>query len=162
MIDTASSTVADDVIRALFKADDKFPVQLFRYERSVTAQMASWLVHGVPWKFTYDEQVTLKQSSADKKVTYINMQTSDNTISDHLATGMTVDAMAMTFDDKISFVIDDTVTITKIKPHEKLVTSFSADPDEFDANLLLAGNELSDLLHAVNSLLGTEPDGDLI
>lgn len=164
MIDTASSKVADEVIKALFKADDRFPVQLFKYQQSVTEQMANWIVDGAPWKFTFDDQVTLQADSAGKKVIYVNMQTAEETLSDHLENGMIVSAMSMTFDDKLSFVLDEGVVISKIKAHEKLVREFSEDENEFDANLLLAGSELSDLLYSINDQLSVMRDvsGDLV
>lgn len=163
VIDTSSSTKADDVIKYLLKSVEKFPVQLFRTKTSPQTAMTDWLANDeAPKGFTIDQDVDLTSHTEEKaKVRFMHHTIDVEDVQRHIAAGKSCTSLAMTWNDRISFVFDATFTIKKVRPIDILQEKDSQaenQDDRFDADFLLMTSELSQMLDDIAFALGGESD----
>ena len=81
-------------------------------------------------------------------------------ISDHIKAGMFVSRLGLIFDDRISFVLDDTLKLRKLKFLDLVMDRLDSDradaAAETDARFALMSLELARLFDALDSVLGFE------
>ncbi len=158
VIDAASPARADEVIKALLKCCDKLPLEGLRTATSPGAAMTSWLsTMEAPRGFTLDQDTVLQAPTEDQatvKYASYNLDTAD--VRKHLGEGKKCTQLAMTWRDKISFVLTETGTIKRVKPLDVLNESRTYGSDEmerFDSDVFTMAGEfnemLADLVHAL-------------
>lgn len=168
-IDAASQSRADDVLEALRKSLDHFPLQPLRTELSPTAAMADWLAGGeAPDGFSIDHDCELKSVTEDKSaVRYVRHALDGADVRDHLAAGKLPTRLAVTWADRLSFILTDKGEIKRLEFLDVIREQLDAHHDEdaaaiFDAGFALMCGELVELLPAlVDALGGEQPPPEL-
>jgi recombination associated protein RdgC len=163
-IDAPSQTRAEEVLELLHDTFDHFPLELVRTESSPVSAMADWLATGeAPAGFTVDQDCELRSVSEEKStVRYAHHPLDGSEIKDHLATGKLPTRLALTFNDRVSFVLTDKLEIKRLDfldvVREELGNADSAEAAEaiFNAEFALMTGELVQLLPALLETLGGE------
>nr|WP_314863128.1 recombination-associated protein RdgC [uncultured Undibacterium sp.] len=159
VIDSSSPSKADEVIKLLLKCD-KIPMESLRTKVSPQTAMTDWLSgNEAPKGFTIDQDTELRAHTEDKAtVRYVRHSIDPDDVQRHIAAGKQCTKLAMTWDDKISFVLSENLAIKRIKPLDILnedKDQRTADENErFDADFLLMTSELAKMLDDIVYSLG--------
>lgn len=161
-VDAASAARADDVLKLLLKSVDRLPLDTLRTVHSPVAAMTDWLAADeAPGGFTVDQDTELR-AGGDSKATvrYVRHTIEADDVRRHIAAGKQCTRLAMTWADRISFVLTESLTLKRIAPldvlKENAETSSRNDDERFDADMLLMTGELSRLLADLVQALGGE------
>jgi recombination associated protein RdgC len=161
VVDTASPSKADDVIKLLLKAVDRLPLESLRVQRSPVAVMTAWLESDeAPYGFTVDQDTELRATGESKAaVRYVKHTLEADDIRRHIAAGKQCTRLAMTWNDKISFVLTESLAIKGIKPLDVINEKESStrnDEERFDGDMMLMTGELAKMMADVVEALGGE------
>jgi len=159
IVEAGSSAKADDVIKHLLKAIDRFPVESLRVQRSPTAVMTEWLqTDEAPAGFTIDQDATIRATGESKAQVAYKRSLEAADVRRHIAAGKQCTKLAMTWDSKISFVLNESLSIKGVKLLDILNDNRATanDAERFDNNLMLFSGEFSKLLHDLVAALGGE------
>ena len=162
VVDAVSQNKAEDVLELLRHSLDTFPLALLRTERSPMSAMADWLAGGAPDGFTLDQDFALQSISEDKaRATFKGHDLEETHIDELLAAGNLPIKLAMTFDDRISFVLTESGALKRIDFLDVIRDQVKADEHEdaqsiFDAEFALMTGELLRMLPAVVAAMGGE------
>ncbi|MBO4121672.1 recombination-associated protein RdgC [Cupriavidus gilardii] len=161
-IDAASAIKADEVRTLLFKALDPLPLTSLQVNQSPVAAMTSWLADdAAPAGFTVDQEIEL-QASAESKATvrYVRHPLDAEELRRHIAAGKRCTRLAMTWNDRVSFVLTDALAIKRVAPldvvKEQIDGTMSDEDERFDADFALMAGELSGMLGDLTEALGGE------
>ena len=160
VVDTASPTKADSAIKLLLKAVDKLPLESLRVQRSPVGVMTEWLqADEAPAGFTVDMDATLQATGESKASVQWKRHTLDAVeLGRHIATGKQCVRLAMTWDSKISFVLDQTLAVKSVKLLDVMTEDAITknDDERFDGNFALFAGEAAKLLADLVEALGGE------
>ncbi|RJG16075.1 recombination-associated protein RdgC [Massilia cavernae] len=161
VVDAASPSKADDVIKLLLKAVDRMPLESLRVQRSPVAVMTAWLeMDEAPAGFTVDQDTELRATGESKAaVRYVKHTLEADDIRRHIAAGKQCTRLAMTWNDKISFVLTESLAVKGIKPLDVIKeneTSTRNDEERFDNDMMLMTGELSKMMDDIVEALGGE------
>jgi recombination associated protein RdgC len=161
VVDAASPAKADEVIKLLLKAVDKLPLESLRVQRSPVAVMTEWLqADDAPAGFTVDMDTELRASGESKAtVRYVKHTLEADDVRRHIAAGKQCTRLAMTWDDKISFVLTESLAIKGVKPLDVIKeteASTKNDDERFDGDVMLMTGELSKMMADIVEALGGE------
>jgi recombination associated protein RdgC len=126
--------------------------------------MAEWLAtREAPAGFSIDRECELKQPDSEKaSVRYARHTLDIDELAAHIQQGKLPTQLAMTWNDRVSFVLTEALTLKKIKLLD-VVLEGAAPPqgdDDFDADVALCTGELRQLIPDLISALGGEPRGE--
>ncbi|WP_341768216.1 recombination-associated protein RdgC, partial [Escherichia coli] len=118
VIDAASQALADDVRGLLVKSIDQLPLAGVQVVRSPVAAMTDWLLSGeAPGGFTVDQDAELRSSGeGGATVRYVGHALEANDMRRHIEAGKQCMRLAMTWDNRISFVLTPSLTIKRVTP----------------------------------------------
>ena len=162
VIDAASPTRAEDMLEMLRQTLDSFPLALLRTERSPTSAMADWLAGGeAPAGFTIDQDCELRAVTEDKAaVRYVRHPLEGDEVRGHLEAGKLPTRLALTFDDRVSFVLTEKLEIKRVDFLDVVRDQLDGEREDaealFNAEFALMTGELALLLPAVVEALGGE------
>ena len=162
VVDASSSTKAEDVLEHLRQTLDHFPLALLRTERSPASAMAGWLAENqAPEGFSIDQDCELRSVTEDKAVVrYVRHTLDGDEIKGHLTAGKLPTRLALTFDERISFVLTEKLEIKRLDFLDIVRDQIDGDTEDsealFDAEFSLMTGELCHLLPAVIAALGGE------
>ena len=162
VVNASSQKRAEDVIELLRHTLDTFPLALLRTERSPMSAMADWLAGGAPDGFTLDQDFALQSISEDRaRATFKGHDLEAAHVTEHLEAGHLPIKLAMTFDDRLSFVLTERGEIKRLDFLDVIRDQVKADEHEdaqsiFDAEFALMTGELLRLLPAVVAAMGGE------
>jgi recombination associated protein RdgC len=166
VVDAPSPARAEDLLETLRQSLDSFPLQLLRTEIAPASAMASWLAAGVATAgFTIDRDCELHAITEDKaSVRYAHHTLEGEEVKAHLAAGKLPTRLAMTFADRISFVLTEKAEIRRLAfldvVQERLEEySQESAQDLFDGQFAIMTGELQRLIPAVVAALGGELEG---
>ncbi len=165
-VDASSPGKAEEVIEHLRQCLDEFPLTMLHTQVSPTSAMADWLAGGdVPAGFTIDRDCELKAVGEEKAaVRYVRHPLDGDEIAGeikaHLASGKLPTKLALTWDDRISFVLSEKLEIKRLAFLDLLKeqaekTAEHAD-EQFDADFVLMTGEFARFLPQVIEALGGE------
>lgn len=164
VIDTSSNGVADVVLSALSKCFEVFPVSPVHTNLSCAGAMTDWLLNDeAPSGFSIDQDAELVARNSNRStVKYLRQTLDPNEIKNHVENGKYVSKLALTWQDKISFVLTEDFDIRSVKPLDLLnesqdKTSKTAS-EMFEADFELMTGELSSLLCDLLNVLGERDD----
>ncbi|WP_064577241.1 recombination-associated protein RdgC [Cupriavidus gilardii] len=164
-IDAASAIKADEVRTLLFKALDPLPLTSLQVNQSPVAAMTGWLADdAAPAGFTVDQEIEL-QASVESKATvrYVRHPLDAEELRRHIAAGKRCTRLAMTWNDRVSFVLTDALAIKRVAPldvvKEQIDGTMSDEDERFDADFALMAGELSAMLGDLTEALGGERQG---
>lgn len=155
-IDTSSQTKADEVVTALIDCLPGLAVSLLDSRTAPTSAMSYWLrTQEAPHGFTVDRETELKSEDESKAVVrYANHPLDIDEVREHIEQGKLPTKLALTFDDRVSFVMTDSLQLRKIdildvKTEDVLETGF-------DADVALVTGELRRMIPMLIAALGGE------
>ncbi|AYH41813.1 recombination-associated protein RdgC [Azoarcus sp. DN11] len=165
-IDAPSQARAEDVLEVLRQTLDTLPLALVRTELSPTSAMADWLAGGeAPAGFTIDQDCELRSVSEDKAaVRYVRHPLEGDEVRGHLSAGKLPTRLALTFDDRVSFVLTEKLEIKRLDFLDVVKENLDQQGAEdaralFDAGFALMTGEVQRLLPALIEALGGELKG---
>lgn len=161
VIDAASASAADDAIKLLMQSVEGMPLQSLRTTNAPLTAMTGWLAADeAPENFSIDQDSELKASGAGAAtVRYLNQSLNADDMRRHIEAGKQCTKLAMTWSDRISFVLTESLTIKRISALDIIKTDELAtnDVDEsFDADFVLMTGELNRMLTDIVTALGGE------
>ena len=168
VIDASSPARAEDVLEQLRHTLDSFPLTLLRTERSPMSAMADWLAgNEAPAGFTIDQDCELRSVTEDKAaVRYVRHSLEGDEVKGHLEAGKLPTRLALTFDDRVSFVLTEKLEIKRLDFLDVVRDQIEGQAEDaemlFNAEFALMTGELGHLLPAVVAALGGELNSDPI
>jgi len=158
-IDTTSQGRADDVVTALLSAVPGLTLSMVNTKSSPSARMADWLLaQEGPFGFSIDRECELKASDESKAVVKYSKHSLDiGEIPDHIMAGKMPTKLAMTWSDRVSFVLTDAMQIKRLAFLD-VVFEDAGDgkADGFDADVSIATGELRKMIPDLLAALGGE------
>lgn len=161
-IDASSGARCDDMLQLLNRAIDKFPLANLHVEMSPAAAMTEWLISGEePANFTIDQDTELRSTGEGRAtVRYVRESVVPEDARRHIGTGKQATRLAMTWADRVSFVLTESLAIKRIVPLDVLKENADAlaqnDAERFESDFVLMAGELGKLLADVVDALGGE------
>jgi recombination associated protein RdgC len=164
VVDASSQSRADELIGLLAKALDGFPGRPLKVQQSPTGAMTSWLVSDeAPAGFSIDQDVELKARDGKATIRYANQSLEADDVTRHTKAGKQCTKLALTWADRVSFVLTDTLSIKRVRPLDVLKESAAGSAAGDDAEARFASDwalmtgELSSLIAGVVESLGETP-----
>ena len=166
VLGTPSAKGADLVVAELLTVfEDRLPLAPLHTAQSPAGAMAAWLgARQAPAGFTIDLECELHQGDDSRATVKYTRHTLDtDEVALHLQQGKMPAYLAMTWADRVSFVLTDDLKIKRVKfldvesvPGTGTGTATDGQDDAFDANAALATGELSQLMGDLLDALGGE------
>jgi recombination associated protein RdgC len=168
VVDSGSLTGADKVVTALVDALADIPgslpsigVRPLQTNESAVACMSHWLAtREAPVSFSVDRDCELKAPDENKSAVRYSRHTLEiDEVAQHIAEGKLPTQLAMTWDDRVSFVLTETAQVRKLKLLEVVMDGkqkSGKDDDGFDADAAILTGELSALIPDLLEALGGE------
>jgi recombination associated protein RdgC len=158
VLDTSAQGRADEVVTILVEALPGFALALVDTQTSPQAAMAHWLMtQEPPAGFSADRETELKAADESKAVVrYARHPLDIDEVRQHIEHGKLPTKLAMTWDDRVSFVLNDSLQIRKIALLDAVMDGQSQDDAGFDADVAITTGELSRLIPELIAALGGE------
>ncbi len=171
VVDSGSLTGADKVVSLLVEALSSLPgsaglkAQPVQTTMSAAASMSHWLSsREAPVGFTVDRDCELKMPDDEKSsVRYSRHTLEIDEVAEHIAAGKVPTQLAMTWNDRVSFVLSDAGQIKKLKLLDVVLDGIGdkgKDDDGFDTDAAILTGELSALIPDLLDALGGELGDD--
>ena len=163
MVDASSAKKADDVLALLRKSIGSLPVVPVALKNPPAITMTEWLQEGnLPAAFTLEDESELRSAMEHGGIARFKQQDlMTDEVKNHLANDKLVTKLALNWGERLSFVLDDDLSIKRLKFSEDMreqnddVTS--EDPAaRLDADFALVAGELSQFIPALFNALGGE------
>ncbi|VFR54493.1 DNA recombination-dependent growth factor C [plant metagenome] len=165
VIDAAATAKADEVLGLLAKSVEPFPVEPLYVRLSPAAAMTSWLASDeAPANFTIDQDTELSAGGESRaSVRYVKHAPEQDDVRRQVATGKQCTRLAMTWADRVSFVLTEGLDVKRVAPldvlRENADSAGLAEDQRFDADMALMTGELRKLLNDLVEALGGEKGG---
>ena len=158
VIDAGSQSRADDVVTGLVKSIDGFAVALLDTQQSPVSAMAEWLsMQEPPAGFAIEQECELKAADESKSVVRYGRHPLDiEEVKQHIAQGKLPTRLALSWDDRVSFMLTEGMQLKKISFQDVVFEGKSADDGGFDADVAIATGELVQMLPDLINALGGE------
>ena len=162
VVDAGTAGKADEVLKLLLKSIAKFPLETLRVVQSPVGAMTGWLVADeAPGGFTVDQDTELRSTTESKAtVRYVRHTLEAEDVRRHIESGKQCTRLAMTWADKISFVLTESLTIKRIAPLDVIKEGDDGmtknDDERFDSDMMLMTGELAKMLKDLVEALGGE------
>jgi recombination associated protein RdgC len=165
VVDAASLKKADKATSLLIELlGGKLQLALLQTEASPASAMAEWLrTREAPAGFTLDRDCELKQPDSEKATVRYARHTLDiEEVGEHIRQGKLPTQLAMTWNDRVSFVLTETMALKKLKLLDVVLESHEASRDDagFDTDVALFTGELALLIPDLVRALGGELQRD--
>lgn len=163
VIDCGSQAKADEVVTMLVKAMDGLSLSLIQTETSAAVAMAHWLGTGEPpYQFSVDRECELKSPDEMKSVVRYGRHPLDTEeVKQHIQAGKVPTRVALTWRERVSFVLTESLTIKKLAFLDVVFESSDSQrkvdkAEAFDADAAIATGELQQLIPDLLEALGGE------
>ena len=158
VLDTSAQGRADEIVTLLVEGLPGFALALVDTQTSPTAAMAHWLMtQDPPAGFSADRETELKAADESKAVVrYARHPLDIDEVRQHIEHGKLPTKLAMTWDDRVSFVLNDNLQIRKIALLDAVMDGQSQDDAGFDTDVAITTGELSRLIPQLVVALGGE------
>jgi recombination associated protein RdgC len=165
VVDAASLKKADKATSLLIELlGGKLQLALLQTEQSPASAMAEWLsTREAPAGFTLDRECELKQPDSEKATVRYARHTLDiEEVGEHIKQGKLPTQLAMTWNDRVSFVLTETMTLKKLKLLDVVLEAHERSRDDagFDTDVALITGELGLLIPDLVQALGGELQRD--
>ncbi|WP_243019115.1 recombination-associated protein RdgC [Simplicispira sedimenti] len=162
VLDTGSQARADEVVSQLVELlPAGFAVALLHTQTSPQTAMAHWLKEqDPPAGFTVDRECELKSPDESKAVVrYARHPLDIEEVQQHIQAGKLPTRLALTWDDRVSFVLTEGLQLKKIAFLDTVFEGQAQDEGGFDTDVAIATGELSKLLPDLIEALDGEAEG---
>ena len=168
VVDSGSLTGADKVMTFLVEAFSAVPgsspglaVTPVHTQQSAAASMSHWLAtREAPLNFTVDRDCELKTPDDQKSsVRYSRHTLEIDEVAQHIAAGKVPTQLAMTWNDRVSFVLNESAQMRKLKLLDVVmdgVQKGGKEDDGFDTDAAILTGELAALIPDLLDALGGE------
>ncbi len=159
VVDTASSKRADEVLSLLSKTVDPFAVEPLQVQTAPGLAMTEWVLEGeAPHGFSIDQDAELRSRGRGQgAIRWVRHSIETVDARRHIEQGKQCTQLAMTWADKISFMLTEDLTLRRLRALDVLKKDLPSDgrDDEemFDASFALMAGELAGLLAALTNCL---------
>ncbi|KZE30292.1 recombination associated protein RdgC [Crenobacter luteus] len=160
MVDTGTASRAETLIAEIREGIAGFPARLPKTQLSPATAMTAWLADGaVGSGFTLDSECELKAPGDNGAVVRVTrMDLTCDEIRQHIESGKQVTRLGLTWNDKISFVLTDTLQLKRLQFLDVLQEEASQAGDDMatllEATFMLMSAELGELVDALVEQLG--------
>lgn len=164
IVDASSNKKSDDLVSYLRKSLDALPVIPPVVNTSPTAMMTQWLTENQPAAqgIILENECELRSPEEDGGIVRCKRQDLFSPeIESHLKAGKEVIKLALTWNDRLSFVIDEHLSIKRLRfldliQEEAANIETDSDTDRFDADFAIMSLELARFLPKFFELFGGE------
>jgi len=162
VIDAAGAAKADEVFKLLLKSLESLPFAVLRTERSPLSAMTDWLAADeAPPGFSIDQDTELRSTGEGKAtVRYVRHTLDPDDVRRHIANGKQCTRLAMTWADRVSFVLSETLAVKRVAPldvlKENADSSTQNEDERFDTDFALMTGELAKMIAELVEALGGE------
>jgi len=162
VIDAASPAKAEEFLEHLRKSVEGLPARLVQVNQSPSAAMTGWVAAGeAPTSFTLDQDLELR-SAENATVRYVKHTLEGEEIGQHIAAGKVVTRLAMTWGDRISFMLNENLQIKRLSFLDILKDEADGqaenEDERFDIDFTLMSGEVARLLDDLLAALGGEQE----
>ena len=161
-VDAASPAKADEVFKLLLKSLEALPFASLRTERSPQSAMTDWLAADeAPAGFTVDQDTELRSTNEGKAtVRYVRHTLEAEDVRRHIAAGKQCTRLALTWADRVSFVLTESLAVKRVAPLDVLKENADSgvqnEDERFDTDFALMTGELAKLIGELVEALGGE------
>jgi recombination associated protein RdgC len=162
VVDAAAAAKSDEVLGMLAKSLEALPVSPLYVEQSPAAAMTNWLISDEPPSgFSIDQDTELRSTSeSGAAVRYVRQSIEIEDVRKHVQAGKQCTRLALTWADRVSFVLTEGLDIKRVNPLDVLKEGQEAaalnDGEQFDSDFALMSGELSRLVEDLVEALGGE------
>lgn len=162
VIDAGAAAKSDEVLGLLAKSLETFPVTPLHVEQSPGAAMTNWLISDEPpAEFSIDQDTELRSTSdSGAAVRYVRQTVEIDDVRKHVQAGKQCTRLAMTWADRVSFVLTEGLDIKRVNPLDVLKegqdSSAHNEAEQFDSDFTLMTGELTKLITSLVDALGGE------
>lgn len=161
IIDTSNMKTADGFLELLRASLGSFNVTWPEVEISPNHEMSQWLLNkSAPTGFTIDDMCELVNRKGDgSTIKCVKQDMTADEIQEHINAGKQVTQLALTWEDRISFILCDNLMLKRVRFLD-LIMSEARDAQaetaeqRFDADFAIMTSAISSLLPAVFGLFG--------
>lgn len=162
VVDSGSQSSAEELLEHLRKTIEGVPVALLKTVQSPTSAMTGWMAgNEAPAGFSIDQDSELR-SAEQAIVRYARHSLEGKDIREHIVCGKVVTRLGLTWNDRISFVLDEKLQVKRLAFLDilKEETDGQADNEDerFDLDFALMTGELARMLADLVAALGGEPE----
>lgn len=164
VVDAASAAKADEVVEQIKRALDALPLLPLRTALAPSTAMTEWLAAGeAPAGFTIDRDCELRSMAEEKAtVRYTRHLLEGDEIRHHLEAGKRATRLALTWSDRISFVLSEDLQVKRLAfldmLKEQSEQSAGDGGDTFEADFAIMSGELAGFLDGLVEALGGEAE----
>ena len=162
VVDAASPKKLEEVVESLRRSLDEFPVTPLKTQVSPAAAMTEWLLAADgPSGFSVDQDCELRSQLDEKStVRYARHPLDIQEIRNHIAQGKQPSRLALTWQDRASFVLTDKLEVKRLVFLDTVKPEAGADQDsqeeQLDADFALMTGQLGHFLPDLVDALGGE------
>lgn len=162
VIDATAMGKADTAVTALVQILEQFSITKVQTETTPATQMSHWLrTDEAPYNFSVDRECELKAVDESKSVVKYGRHPLDILeVKQHIQQGKVPTKLAMTWADRVSFVLTDALVLKKITFLEGVYEGADKAADSFDTDFAIMTGELKtafkDLVNAHEGELALE------
>ncbi len=160
-VDAASAARAETLVKLLGECLPDLPVRLLRTELSPGSAMTAWLAEGEgPAGFSIDRDCELRLAGEERAtVRYVRHALDGEEVRGHIAAGKQATRLALTWAERISFVLNDRLELKRLAFLDLLKEEAGQAEDAeaaFGIEFALMSGELARLLADLVAALGGE------
>lgn len=161
VLDTSSRKIAEEMVSQLREALGTFPAVPITAEESPRRLMTEWLTHGkLHAGFTLDDECELRDPTDTGAIVRCRRQDLEtDEVREHVKSGKQVFQLGLTWEDRISFVLGEDLSIRKLRFLDAILDELNDDvresaAAELDASFTLMTLELERLLAKIEEIFG--------
>lgn len=158
VVNASGMAKADEFVEALRKVVDveSLTLTLVKTSLSPGQAMTGWLSGGeAPAGFTVDRDCELRGTGDEKPtVRYAHHCLDETEIPKHIEAGKQATKLALTWKDKISFVLTESMELKRLTALDVMKEQAAEAEDQFDGDFAMMSGELSLLLPDLMAALG--------
>lgn len=163
LVDAAYGTRSEEIMEWIRKCILDLQVRPIQGSMSSCVAATQWVSTGEsPAEFSIDQECELAAPEEDGAlVKCVRQDVATSEVTNHIEAGKEVKKLAMTWSDKISFILCDDLSLRRLTMldllQEEAKEAQAVDSaEQFDANLVICADETTKLLHDVLEALGGE------
>ena len=167
VVDAASANKAEDLVSLLRKCLGSLPVIPPVTKEKPSATMSQWLIdQKIPDNITIEDECELRSPEEEGGIIRCKRQDlSQPEIKNHLDSGKQVVKLAVSWADRLAFIIDESLTVKRLRFLELIqdqAAEIEADDEtvQFDADFSIMSLELEKFLPRLLELFGGENKAD--
>lgn len=160
-LDSASGTKCDAILELIAKTFEPFPAQSLQVDQAPASAMTEWLgADEAPEGFTLDQEMELQSHGESRaSVRYLRETPLHEDVTRQIASGKQCVRAALTWKDRVSFVLTDDLTLKRITALDIVSESYENDGEDdarFQSMFALFSGEIRALFDDVVQALGGE------